>query len=100
LSDLENVGDVGSANRALAASLLAIAETRIIYRQEPDQLVTTAAALGLTRTEQGLLPTLGVGQGLWRIKGRSFVCQHQLHPEELALFNTSARASGNVVALA
>lgn len=95
LSDLDNVGDQGTAMRALAASLLANAETRIIYRQEPDQSGSTAAALGLTRTEQALLPTLGTGQGLWRIRDRSFVCQHQLHPAELALFDTSARASGS-----
>ncbi len=86
LTDLENVGDLGSANRALANSLLANAETRIVYRQETDQLGPTAAALGLTGTEQGL----------WRIKDRSFVVQHQLHPAELAAFDTTARMTGNV----
>lgn len=91
LSDLDNVGDQGSAARALAASLLANAETRIIYRQEADQLGTTATALNLTGTEQKLLPQLGTGQGLWRIKDRSFVVQHQLHPSELAMFDTTAR---------
>lgn len=91
LSDLDNVGDSGSAMRALASSLLANAETRIVYRQEPDQLGSTAAALGLTRTEMNLLPALGTGQGLWRVKDRSFVVQHQLHPDELAIFDTTAR---------
>ena len=91
LSDLDNVGDSGSAMRALASSLLANAETRIVYRQEPDQLGSTAAALGLTRTEMNLLPALGTGQGLWRVKDRSFVVQHQLHPDELAVFDTTAR---------
>jgi hypothetical protein len=91
LSDLENVGDQGSAMRALASSLLANAETRIVYRQESDQLGPTATALGLTGTERALLPTLGTGQGLWRIKDRSFVVQHQLHPAELQLFDTTAR---------
>lgn len=95
LSDLDNVGDQGSAMRALANSLLANAETRIVYRQEADQLGATAAALGLTGTEQQLLPTLGTGQGLWRIKHRSFVCQHQLHPAELAMFDTTGRMNGN-----
>lgn len=95
LTDLDNVGDSGSAMRALANSLLANAETRIIYRQEPDQLGATAAALGLTGTEQKLLPGLGTGQGLWRIKERSFVVQHQLHPAELAAFDTTARMKGN-----
>lgn len=91
LTDLENVGDQGSAMRSLANSLLANAETRIIYRQESDQLGATANALGLTQTERQLLPGLGVGQGLWRIKDRSFVCQHQLHPAELELFDTTGR---------
>jgi len=91
LSDLDNVGDSGSAMRALASSLLANAETRIVYRQEPDQLGSTAAALGLTRTEMNLLPALSTGQGLWRVKDRSFVVQHQLHPDELAVFDTTAR---------
>jgi hypothetical protein len=93
LSDLDNVGDQGSAMRALASSLLANAETRVVYRQESDQLGSTATALGLTGTEQSLLPTLGTGQGLWRIKDRSFVVQHQLHPAELDLFDTTARMS-------
>jgi hypothetical protein len=91
LTDLDNVGDQGSAMRALASSLLANAETRIVYRQEPDQLGATAAALGLTGTEQKILPGLGTGQGLWRIKERSFVVQHQLHPAELDIFRTDQR---------
>ncbi|MBR7503262.1 ATP-binding protein, partial [Mycobacterium tuberculosis] len=90
LSDLDNVGDQGSAMRALASSLLANAETRIVYRQEADQLGSTATALGLTGTEQKLLPGLGTGQGLWRIKDRSFVVQHQLHPAEFAAFDTTS----------
>ena len=96
LTDLDNVGDAGSAMRSLASSLLANAETRIVYRQESDQLGTTAQTLGLTGTEQKLLPTLGVGQGLWRIKDRSFVVQHQLHPDELAAFDTTRRMTGEV----
>ncbi len=95
LSDLDNVGDQGSAMRALASSLLANAETRIVYRQESDQLGHTSAALGLTGTEQSLIPTLGTGQGLWRIKHRSFVVQHQMHPAELDLFETGSRARGD-----
>lgn len=91
LTDLENVGDQGSRMRALASSLLANAETRIVYRQESDQLGVTARTLGLTGTERSLLPGLGIGQGLWKIKERSFVVQAQLHPAELELFDTRAR---------
>ena len=80
--------------RSLANSLLANAETRVIYRQESDQLGVTAKALGLTTTERKLLPSLGVGQGLWSIKERSFIVQAQLHPAELELFETGFRARG------
>lgn len=91
VSDLHTAGDAGSAMRALAESLLANAETRIVYRQEADQLETTGKMLGLTGTERSLLPGLGVGQALWRIKERSFLVQAQLHPDELDLFDTRAR---------
>lgn len=91
LSDLDNVGDQGTAMRSLASSLLANAETRVIYRQESDQLGITAQLLGLTGTERKLLPGLGTGQGLWKVKEMSFLVQAQLHPDELAAFDTTAR---------
>ncbi len=91
LTDLDNVGDQGTAMRALATSLLANAETRIIYRQESDQLGITAQLLGLTDTERRLLPGLGTGQGLWKVKEMSFLAQAQLHPDELTAFDTRAR---------
>jgi hypothetical protein len=69
------------------------AETRIIYRQETDQLGATGQTLGLTGTDQRLLPGLGTGQGLWKITDRSFVVQHQLHPDELTMFDTTRMVS-------
>jgi type IV secretory pathway VirB4 component len=95
LSDLDNVGDSGSAARAIATSLLANAETRVIYRQETDQLGTTAATLGLTGAQRARLPMLGLGQGLWRIRDRSFLVQHQLHDAEARLYESSARMTPN-----
>lgn len=59
---------------------IANAETRVIFRQESDQLGPTAKALGLTSTEQSMLPTLGLGQALWRIKDHSMLVQSELHP--------------------
>lgn len=91
LSDLKSVGDSGSAMRSLANSLLANAETRIIYPQESDQLGITAETLDLTRTERQLLPQLTTGHGLWKITDRAFVAQHQLHPAEYVLFDTTSR---------
>jgi len=51
LTDLDNVGHESSVIQSLTNTMLANAETRIVYRQESDQLEPTATALGLTRTE-------------------------------------------------
>ena len=92
LTDLDNVGDQGSAMRALASSLLANAETRIVYRQESDQLGATCAALGLTGTEQSAAPHASApARGCGGSSTAPSSCQHQLHPAELELFDTTGR---------
>lgn len=90
LSDLDAVGAAGSEARAIAAGLLADCSTRVVYRQEPDQLDATATALGLTTTERDLLPALPRGTGLWKLTGHSYVVHHHLHPDEARLFDTDA----------
>ncbi|AKH83929.1 ATP-binding protein [Streptomyces sp. CNQ-509] len=91
LSDLLTAGDAGSQGRALAEGLLADCSTRIIYRQETDQLHTAATLLGLTSVETDAVSHLGRGRGLWKVADRSFIVQHLLHSRELALFDTDAR---------
>ncbi|MFP8887612.1 VirB4 family type IV secretion system protein [Streptomyces mangrovi] len=91
LSDLLTAGDAGSRGRALAEGLLADCSTRIIYRQETDQLHAAATLLGLTPVEAEAIAHLNRGRGLWKVAGRSFVVQHLLHSHELALFDTDAR---------
>lgn len=56
LSDLLSAGDSGSRGRALAEGLLADCSTRIIYRQESDQLASAATLLGLTGVETQAAP--------------------------------------------
>jgi len=90
LSDLDAVGAAGSEARAIAEGLLADCSTRVVYRQETDQLSATGIALGLTTTERDLLPALPRGTGLWKISGRSYVVRHRLHVDELAVFDTDA----------
>ena len=90
LSDLAAVGDTGTEARAIAEGLLADCSTRIVYRQETDQLTATAAALGLTGTERDLLPALPRGTGLWKLPGRSHVVHHRLHPAEADVFDTDS----------
>ncbi|OIJ91635.1 ATP-binding protein [Streptomyces colonosanans] len=91
LSDLLTAGDAGSQGRALAEGLLADCSTRIIYRQETDQLHAAASLLGLTSVEMEAIAHLNRGRGLWKVAGRSFIIQHLLHAHELALFDTDAR---------
>ncbi|MFG2996585.1 ATP-binding protein [Streptomyces sp. NPDC048340] len=91
LSDLLTAGDAGSRGRALAEGLLADCSTRIIYRQENDQLQAAAGLLGLTSVETQAVSHLNRGRGLWRVAGRSFIVQHLLHPAEQQLFDTDAR---------
>ena len=90
LSDLDAVGAAGSEARAIAEGLLADCSTRVIYRQETDQIRATAVALGLTSTERDLLPALPRGTGLWKISGRSYLAHHRLHADELAAFDTDS----------
>ncbi|MGW2594899.1 ATP-binding protein [Streptomyces sp. NPDC001515] len=91
LSDLLTAGDAGSQGRALAEGLLADCSTRIIYRQETDQLHAAASLLGLTSVETGAIQHLIRGRGLWKVAGRSFVVQHLLHSLEFNLFDTDVR---------
>jgi hypothetical protein len=91
LSDLDAAGDRSSETRALATGLLADCSTRIVYRQETDQLGPTAALLGLTSTERAILTDLGVGEGLWRIGNRAFRAQHQMTSAEHDTFDTASR---------
>jgi hypothetical protein len=91
LSDLDAVGDADSEARALALGLLADCSTKIIYAQEEGESAKTAAALGLSVTEQRELPGLTRGEGLWRVGQRSFVVRHLCTPGELTLFDTNTR---------
>ncbi|GHC74408.1 ATP-binding protein [Streptomyces violaceochromogenes] len=91
LSDLLAAGDAGSRGRALAEGLLTDCSTRIIYRQEADQLASAASLLGLTGVETQAVAALTKGRGLWKVAGRSFITQHLLHPRERELFDTDAR---------
>lgn len=90
LSDLDAIGRAGSEARALAEGLLADCSTRIVYRQESDQLEATRRALGLSTAERDVLTTLPRGTGLWKMPRRSHVVHHHLTAAELALFDTDA----------
>ena len=94
LSDLDAVGAAGSEVRALAEGLLADCSTRVIYRQESDQLRGVGSSLGLTATERDLLPALPRGTGLWKVANSSYLVRHDLHIDESVVFDTDASMRG------
>ena len=91
LSDLDAVGDHGTAARSLAQGLLADTATRILYNQPPDEAHAAGRILGLTTTQTRQLPDLAIGEGLWRVNQRAFVVRHLCTPDELACFDTDSR---------
>ena len=91
LSDLLSAGDAGSRGRVLAEGLLADCSTRIIYRQEPDQVAASMSLLGLTGVEAQAISALPRGRGLWKVAGLSFIVQHLLHTLERKLYDTDFR---------
>ncbi|HUC15609.1 MAG TPA: hypothetical protein VMS00_14260 [Acidimicrobiales bacterium] len=88
LSDLKAAGQEGSEQQRLAEGLLADAETRVIFGQAPGEAERAGELLGLSRNEQALLCQLPRGVALWRVGQSSFLVEHELCPEELALADT------------
>jgi type IV secretory pathway VirB4 component len=91
LSDLAAAGAAGSRERELAEGLLHDAQTRVIYRQVPDNVARTRELLGLTAVEAELLPELDDGVGLWKVGARSFLVQHRLSDIEAPMVDTDRR---------
>jgi len=88
LSDLKAAGQDGSEQQRLAEGLLADAETRVVFGQAPGEAERAGELLGLSRNEQALLCQLPRGVALWRVGQSSFLVEHELWPEELALADT------------
>jgi hypothetical protein len=90
LSDLKAAGQEGSEQQRLAEGLLADAETRVVFGQAPGEAARAGELLGLSRNEQALVCQLPRGVALWRVGQSSFLVEHELCPEELALADTDA----------
>jgi len=88
LSDLKAAGQEGSEQQRLAEGLLADAETRVVFGQAPGEAERAGELLGLSRNEQALVCQLPRGVALWRVGQTSFLVEHELCPEELALADT------------
>jgi hypothetical protein len=85
---LKAAGQEGSEQQRLAEGLLADAETRVVFGQAPAEAERAGELLGLSRNEQALLCQLPRGVALWRVGQNSFLVEHELSREELALADT------------
>jgi hypothetical protein len=91
LSDLRSQADDGTASAKVAMGLLADTQTRVLFRQAPDQLPDARKLLGLTDPEATLLGQLARARSIWRIGGRAAVVATALGPMDVELVNTDAR---------
>jgi type IV secretory pathway VirB4 component len=97
---LQHLGDLRSVDqdtRAIAHGLLADSETRIVYRQPPDQAPALGELLGLSAEETSIVQRLVPGQALWRVGGRSTVVEHIVTDIERPLIDTNLAMGGRHV---
>jgi type IV secretory pathway VirB4 component len=88
LADLRSQADDGTATAKVTAGLLADTQTRVIFRQPPDQTADAAALLGLTSPEAELIGRLVPHRALWKAGPHTAVVHHILSRRELALCDT------------
>jgi len=86
----------GTAEAKIAAGLLADTDTKIILRQDPEQLDHAQQAFGLTATERSWVGALVKGRALWLIGGQRAIVQHHLAAaaNERQLVDTDQRMRG------
>jgi hypothetical protein len=88
LSDTDKAADFGSSAAATARGLVALCDTRIIFRQAPGETDRTATELALTGPERAALADLGKGEALWRTGTETRRIHTDLGPTESVIFST------------
>ncbi|WP_261623255.1 helicase HerA domain-containing protein [Nesterenkonia marinintestina] len=91
VSDLDMSGQQGSRMVAMARSLLADSDVKVIYKQDQSTLKVTADDMALSERERDLLTSLEAGQGLWRIGSGTYEVYNELSAAEIPLLNTDSR---------
>ena len=88
LSDTDKAADAGSSAAATARGLIALCDTRIIFRQAPGETDRTATELTLTSPERDALTALGKGEALWKTGTATRRIHTDLGATERNLFKT------------
>lgn len=94
VSDLRAQADDGTATAKLAEGLLADAQTRVVFRQSPDQVPLAKTLLGLSDRQASLVPQLGRGVALWNVAGRAHLVEHVISAAEWPTCDTDAGLTG------
>ena len=84
LSDVLAAADQGTRHSHVVRGLVADAETRVIYRQPPDEIPELRRAFHLTDTQCELAQGLPRARGLWLVGQRPFLVDHRRGPDEIA----------------
>jgi hypothetical protein len=93
LSDLRAQADDGTAANKIATGLLADIQTKVIFRQAPDQVADAKALLHLTDVQATLITRLLKGRALWIVANRATVVQHVIGSHEFPLVDTDSAMS-------
>lgn len=91
LSDLRAQADDGTAAAKVSMGLLADTQTKVLFRQAPDQVADARTLLGLTETEAAVLGRLCRGRAIWKVGDRTAVVQHVVGGHERRFCDTDAR---------
>ncbi len=96
MSDLEAAGGEGSEATRIAQGLLSDTETRVIYAQSEGEVADTKRLLGLTDAESEILPRLGRGVALWKVRQQTFIVDHRLGDREWDIIDTDHSMRANL----
>jgi hypothetical protein len=95
LSDVLAAADQGTRHAHVVRGLVADAETRVIYRQPPDEIAELRRAFHLTDTQGELVQALPRGRALWLVGQRPFLVDHRRGPGEIAFTITDQGMLGD-----
>jgi hypothetical protein len=87
-SDLRAAGDEGSRQQRLAEGLISDASTIVLYHTKPGDIALASELFGLSSTEATVIGSLGKGEALWLVGGRSFRVQHVVSDIEWGFVRT------------
>ncbi len=96
MSDLEAAGGEGSESTRIAQGLLSDTETRVVYAQSDGEVADTRRLLGLTDAEAEVLPRLGRGVALWKVRQQTFIVDHRIGDLEWDIIDTDQSMRANL----